>query len=770
MIVLKKSRFRLISVESRKGGVGKTTIALCMGKEFLKTFNVVFLDIDIAGTGIAPITKDSAWRDNVHLVEICKGEIAISCPKEKIIPLNLVQLFNDFMGGRRSLPDIEVTQNDSPNPENEKIFLNPGKINLFNSDISDQDHGKIHYEPPALFDEMRSKFFIQMLKELVNKCEKAMSKSNNRELAVIIDNAPGYSGLEPLVEEWVSDMGPECGKILFVSSQDSQDLKACQKAVEKSARRFISKYNASKTFNNEILKLNKNEKSAKETDNEIKDYEKLNKEEKHFFHRLLKTAPEPMNEVGEDLRHSQCTECELCFYRKSEICKILESETPDLSRFMAIIINKLPEIPFNREEFFQIFPEAHNFKLFEKSPADFCIPFAPILLHQFSLALLSDLESQSDIKDYIKGDPLFKPNVHTSIEKAQKTFDNFYDDSRLNQEGYAIELILLRDKALSNMCDETLPYNTAIEKLLSSEFLSIWPYVGISAAFSQGSTHYSLSLNEIVKTCSSVAPKYAETLRQTTEIVESVVRSIKSVVLSAKDEPQDIFKSDSLQNLESFSKAFWPDIIRSIAISSAILKIALKISKAELDAPSRDMAILLSYGLFFSFALNGPPPDRADVLGWMQKSKALESLDLGPATKEQIRKGINCLKFETFQPDQYGLFDRMKNIYFSFSLAQSAFAAIKSDFDLLLESCRVIANYPYAKAQFIGGIQDLLFPTLVGRTGSVDEAEKLLNEESITALFRETGKEDFKLIPGILKTALEDIQRKLEKVIASWSL
>ena len=44
----------IISVESRKGGVGKTTAALCVSKNFLeKGYAVLLIDTDITGTNIA---------------------------------------------------------------------------------------------------------------------------------------------------------------------------------------------------------------------------------------------------------------------------------------------------------------------------------------------------------------------------------------------------------------------------------------------------------------------------------------------------------------------------------------------------------------------------------------------------------------------------------------------------------------------------------------------------------------------------------------------
>ena len=53
----KNENFKIISVESRKGGVGKTTAALNLADLVLeKGYKVLLLDLDITGTSISHLT------------------------------------------------------------------------------------------------------------------------------------------------------------------------------------------------------------------------------------------------------------------------------------------------------------------------------------------------------------------------------------------------------------------------------------------------------------------------------------------------------------------------------------------------------------------------------------------------------------------------------------------------------------------------------------------------------------------------------------------
>jgi len=52
----------IVSVESRKGGVGKTTAALCLSRLLRKReYAVLVLDLDVTGTNAADIAESPFW-------------------------------------------------------------------------------------------------------------------------------------------------------------------------------------------------------------------------------------------------------------------------------------------------------------------------------------------------------------------------------------------------------------------------------------------------------------------------------------------------------------------------------------------------------------------------------------------------------------------------------------------------------------------------------------------------------------------------------------
>ena len=62
--------YKIISVESRKGGVGKTTAALNLATVLLENnYAVLFLDVDITGTSIMGAFKSSYWKDKVNPIK-----------------------------------------------------------------------------------------------------------------------------------------------------------------------------------------------------------------------------------------------------------------------------------------------------------------------------------------------------------------------------------------------------------------------------------------------------------------------------------------------------------------------------------------------------------------------------------------------------------------------------------------------------------------------------------------------------------------------------
>ena len=84
----------IVSVESRKGGVGKTTAALNLARLFQqRQYAVLFLDVDITGTNAADALDSPFWKDITHVVR--------HTDKDDHPPANLLHLFQaKFMAGQ----------------------------------------------------------------------------------------------------------------------------------------------------------------------------------------------------------------------------------------------------------------------------------------------------------------------------------------------------------------------------------------------------------------------------------------------------------------------------------------------------------------------------------------------------------------------------------------------------------------------------------------------------------------------------------------------
>jgi len=312
-----------ISIESRKGGVGKTTVAMNLARLFLvhEKYEVIFLDLDMSGTEaskfVPSLQKQKIWTDRIHIIK--KPNMEDNHPE-----LNIVELFESYMMGEE-IPNIVWESNQDRNGTHEFV-LSSGKINLFSSFIKrknqySNESGHI-YGPAVLFDEIHSFWFIAMIKDLVNKCSQTLSPE--KKLVVIIDNAPGYSGLEPVIEDWLTDLGPLRSKFLFICSVDTQDILACFKSLSEIEHIYNTKWDASRKFLSMAI--------DKQIDS-IEDIHKI------FFNRLAETYS---NCNGIPANSPQCIDCGLCFYR-SRITEAGElfKNTPPLS--LAIIVNKVPE-------------------------------------------------------------------------------------------------------------------------------------------------------------------------------------------------------------------------------------------------------------------------------------------------------------------------------------------------------------------------------------------------------------------------------------------
>ena len=194
--------YKIYSVESRKGGVGKTTIALNLAKALIdKGQDVLLIDCDITGTPITKAAEHSVfWKDDVW------------AEYEGQEPMNLI----DFYENRYLLEDKngEALAN--------QLGYKKGKIHLIGSDIYGMD-GELIIDPRDLMDELHSYWFVEMVKELVDSFCK---KSEQAQKAIILDNSPGYVGIGRSLRGWLAKLGPDRANFVLVSSLDEQDIEA----------------------------------------------------------------------------------------------------------------------------------------------------------------------------------------------------------------------------------------------------------------------------------------------------------------------------------------------------------------------------------------------------------------------------------------------------------------------------------------------------------------------------------------------------------------
>ena len=222
----------IISVESRKGGVGKTTAALCLGKLLLqKGLEVLLLDTDITGTNVVDALDSAFWRDSTHVVPGIEG-------REK--GANLLELFErGFMAGKGS-PDFGRPHQS----KKQALVWNEGKINVIGSAIYSSEGGKLICKPSILFDELHAFWFAKYLGEICVRFQEAVGKQ--KRTAIVIDNSPGYVGIGPTIQEWLIDGGVDINKFLFVSSLDAQDLAACLKGMDALHSTYTGKWRVAK--------------------------------------------------------------------------------------------------------------------------------------------------------------------------------------------------------------------------------------------------------------------------------------------------------------------------------------------------------------------------------------------------------------------------------------------------------------------------------------------------------------------------------------------
>jgi hypothetical protein len=217
--------YYLISVESRKGGVGKTTAALNLGYLLKERMHVLLLDLDITGTSINAIRDSRFWKDDTILLSL----------NEK--PINLLKYFSDsYLKGKDM---FEFSRTD----EDQKVCVQENVINVFASELYGDDAREL-YNPSLLLDTLHVFWLTKMIGII---CERfSTCFKDGRRCAIILDNSPGYVGIGKAVHDLMTDMGPERAKVLTVSSLDIQDFQSSLKSVYSLHEEYLDKLNGSR--------------------------------------------------------------------------------------------------------------------------------------------------------------------------------------------------------------------------------------------------------------------------------------------------------------------------------------------------------------------------------------------------------------------------------------------------------------------------------------------------------------------------------------------
>jgi hypothetical protein len=316
---------------SRKGGVGKTTAALNMARILLerKKYAVLFLDVDITGTNVTDSLDSPFWKNICHAVRY-EGK------KEHNVA-NLLSIFErQFMPGL-GIPKFQKNIRKKSRIGN-TLILQTDKINVIGSQIYDLSNSSSEEveticKPSILFDELHAFWFVEFLQEICTAFVEVVREENpKRSVAVIIDNSPGYIGIAPAVQDWLTDLGPEKGKYLTVSSLDKQDLLSCGYAIHDLHRLYTRKWDASRKFAEAMH-------NEKDSGMELR----LTPDEERFFLRLVETKP-PSSFLKKPTECSvDVTDTGLSFYHgnnknKGEIYR----NKPE--KYQGLLINRVPRL------------------------------------------------------------------------------------------------------------------------------------------------------------------------------------------------------------------------------------------------------------------------------------------------------------------------------------------------------------------------------------------------------------------------------------------
>lgn len=321
----------IVSVESRKGGVGKTTVVLNMAKLLMKHYHVLVLDVDVTGTSINAIQNTNVWQKSTRLLEGEKGKA-----------INLLQFFKkQYLSGSNNM-------RFSTKPTSGEVRVYEDYINVIGSELYDTE-GQMLYDPSVIFDEIHDYWLLDMIRSIAHSFSESFD--DEKKSVIILDNSPGYVGLGKSIHDMLTDMGPVRGKFLSVSSLDIQDIDSCLKAV-KNIHNLIQAKEKGAAFYHDSGNVNLNSLHVGSVEQET-------------FDRLA---------IGDET---------LGFYSNE---KLVPSEIDD---YQAIVFNKVPLNVKNGRLVYQYSNKGNKelwdvfTRICENNPNQFMIPYDESIHYQF---------------------------------------------------------------------------------------------------------------------------------------------------------------------------------------------------------------------------------------------------------------------------------------------------------------------------------------------------------------------------------------------------
>lgn len=254
--------YRIYSIESRKGGVGKTTVALNLACILVKKGPVLLLDCDITGSSIVDPAKNSSfWNEETNVLTYVDKD-------GKTEDLNLIRFFFErYIKGEGNARDI-VKQ--------EKLMT--GKVNVIGSFLYGTPHDAA-VNVGWLMDELHSYWMVELIQQIVKEFEGLYP---DKTVHIIVDNSPGYTSFNQSLHDYMYEEGPIVSKFLLVSTLDSQDLQANMEAAAE-----ISKSINNRTKAATYYKLKENDAKGEVKDADVETLIETDGVIKGFFFNLI---------------------------------------------------------------------------------------------------------------------------------------------------------------------------------------------------------------------------------------------------------------------------------------------------------------------------------------------------------------------------------------------------------------------------------------------------------------------------------------------------